>query len=123
MWPPCEGTFWDLYCKVSFGVIAWAQKRRTRSKLVCQTKCPHVLASGAGLFALFGIVGIGEEWRWGVELNRRKGVRTQKVERIVTGKTQGWDARDGSQTFGSPVWCRGEMDDFNLYKWLGLLAF
>ena len=89
--------------------------------LVCQTQGPHVLASGAGLFALLGIVGIGEEWRWRVELNRRKGVRTGKVERIVTGKRQGWDARD-SQTFGPPLGCRGEMDDFNLYKWLGLLA-
>lgn len=67
------------------------KKRRKRSKLVCQTQCSHLLASGAGLFALLGIVGIGEEWRWRVELNRRNGVRTRKVERIVTGKTQGWD--------------------------------
>lgn len=27
------------------------------------------------------------------------------------------------QTFGPPLGCRGEMDDFNLYEWLGLLAF
>lgn len=67
------------------------KKQRKRSKLVCQTQCSHLLASGAGLFALLEIVGIGEEWRWRVELNRRNGVRTRKVERIVTGKTQGWD--------------------------------
>lgn len=69
--------------------------------LVCQTQGPHVLASSAGLFALLGIVGIGEEWRWRVELNRRKGVRTGKVERIVTGKRQGWDTRDSQNLWAS----------------------
>lgn len=68
--------------------------------LFCQTQCPHVLASGAGLFTLSGVVGIGEERGWGVELDRKKGVRTGKVKKIVTGKTQGWDARDRAKPWG-----------------------